>query len=1247
MLIKEYRICLPLTVDEYRIAQLYMIQKKSREESTGRDSGVEIIKNEPYDDGPGGKGQFTFKIYHVGNHLPAWLRGILPPSALRVEEEAWNAYPYTRTVYRVPFVDKLTLDIETYYFDDNGCQDDVFNLSKEEKDARLVDFIDIVQDIVPRTEYKSDEDPTLYVSHATGRGPLSPDWRDVYSRAQFLTHECHANRPTRTPDNRTAMNPLDPLPKRIMCAYKLCRVGFRYWGMQKRVEQFIHDSALRKTMVRAHRQVWTWQDEWYGLTIEEIRRLEQETAHALASKMVEVTPDFRRPPVISENGSDPIWFHMDESPHSSDRAHEPMSNCVPTSSSSLSAVQDDPEGKNVWWTLKTLETHGPDTSDYEPYNIDDDTASFVSCQSAMSVQSRHMSATISSMDGPNAFSETKGLISILASQTTTNNVQPSSFDKLVLILVVHGGCLVDAGDDLAMKRSDVDTLRKTMSEVIANHYPILRNRIAIELVPCFSGLSDTFHSLARLKTTPIDPKLPVEVQLTRDLMPLGCIPLFLATSANYPQMIRELASRLNACYIEFLHSPEGIGFKGSVCLVADSVGAILTYDLLNTLGSQTIATVNSHSAIGVSAVDAGARRWREPLSVFGSFPSGTTHQDAILDLDAHFQVPTTEIASSEFSSPIDPGFQLNFTVSTFFMLGSPVGLLLALRQRGRRRAAEHNESTPAVDPGLQIAAGQVYNLFHSTDPCGFRLEPLLHTQFEQIGPILIPQYVRYPLGDSQPTSLVATMVRNAKSFVSSKPTTAPDGNHTCCVTVPSTHNQELDSITLLALDELKIVRRHWWGQHRIDYNVHCPHGLRSILAPAWPPIFHASYWESRDVIAFILRQLLSALGLSLPETSYSVDMDDEVAVAGLANVSLSPVTSRRLRSNSMCNDSTCDSSTLNSPITGDHGHFAHRFRLKRQGSELVKNVKSNHRANDVIVLEGSPQVISARFIFGLLDLLSLSNEKITIQARSYGGQWVHLGTDITDSSGRIRFRVPDHRRFGIGLHPIMLTAESDPKHPIELTLAVVSPQTESVVFSIDGSFAASLSIMGKDPKVRPGAVDVARHWQGLGYILIYLSARPDMQQRRVTSWLANHNFPQGICLFVDGISADPLRQKGHLLKSICDQVQLHIHCAYGSGKDVHLYRSFNIPPQRIFTVGRISRGQAMHCVPITRGYAYHLMSLIGGHPASVQASKPVILPVPCPPFDLSTFRTSSVVPTHRSLSRASGSCKYPNISWTK
>lgn len=40
-------------------------------------------------------------------------------------------------------------------------------------------------------------------------------------------------------------------------------------------------------MVRAHRQAWCWQDEWYGLTIEDIRQLEKEAQLMLAQKMAQ------------------------------------------------------------------------------------------------------------------------------------------------------------------------------------------------------------------------------------------------------------------------------------------------------------------------------------------------------------------------------------------------------------------------------------------------------------------------------------------------------------------------------------------------------------------------------------------------------------------------------------------------------------------------------------------------------------------------------------------------------------------------------------------------------------------------------------------------------------------------------------------------------------------------------------------------------------------------------------------------
>jgi hypothetical protein len=48
---------------------------------------------------------------------------------------------------------------------------------------------------------------------------------------------------------------------------------------------FINSIALRKTILRAHRQAWCWQDEYQGLTLADIRRLEDETQHELNKRM--------------------------------------------------------------------------------------------------------------------------------------------------------------------------------------------------------------------------------------------------------------------------------------------------------------------------------------------------------------------------------------------------------------------------------------------------------------------------------------------------------------------------------------------------------------------------------------------------------------------------------------------------------------------------------------------------------------------------------------------------------------------------------------------------------------------------------------------------------------------------------------------------------------------------------------------------------------------------------------------------
>uniref|UniRef100_A0A667ICI3 Phosphatidylinositol transfer protein membrane associated 2 n=1 Tax=Lynx canadensis TaxID=61383 RepID=A0A667ICI3_LYNCA len=296
MIIKEYRIPLPMTVEEYRIAQLYMIQKKSRNETYGQGSGVEILENRPYTDGPGGSGQYTHKVYHVGMHIPSWFRSILPKAALRVVEESWNAYPYTRTRFTCPFVEKFSIDIETFYKTDAGENPNVFSLSPVEKSQLTIDFIDIVKDPVPPSEYKTEEDPKLFHSIKTQRGPLSDNWIEEYKQQVFP----------------------------IMCAYKLCKVEFRYWGMQSKIERFIHDTGLRKVMVRAHRQAWCWQDEWYGLNMENIRELEKEAQLMLSRKMARFNEDDEEAVQLAKDEAIQVQVAGEPAQPSSSSSGEPL-----------------------------------------------------------------------------------------------------------------------------------------------------------------------------------------------------------------------------------------------------------------------------------------------------------------------------------------------------------------------------------------------------------------------------------------------------------------------------------------------------------------------------------------------------------------------------------------------------------------------------------------------------------------------------------------------------------------------------------------------------------------------------------------------------------------------------------------------------------------------------------------------------------------------------------------------------------
>ena len=250
--IKEYRITLPVSVEEYQVAQLYAVAEASKNE-TGGGEGIEVIANDPYSGHEKyGSGQYTHKIFHLASKVPAFVRLLAPTGSLEIHEKAWNAYPFCRTEYSNPYMgDNFFILIDTWHKKGKGEVENVHGLKGEELDKRDIEIINIADNkLVSPSDYKECEDPSKFKSEKTGRGPLCSETWQMTESYPYMT------------------------------CYKLYRVKFKWWGLQNKVESVIF-RAVRRLLTNFHRQLFCWIDKWFGMTMDDIRQLEEKTKEDL------------------------------------------------------------------------------------------------------------------------------------------------------------------------------------------------------------------------------------------------------------------------------------------------------------------------------------------------------------------------------------------------------------------------------------------------------------------------------------------------------------------------------------------------------------------------------------------------------------------------------------------------------------------------------------------------------------------------------------------------------------------------------------------------------------------------------------------------------------------------------------------------------------------------------------------------------------------------------------------------------
>ena len=266
----------------------------------------------------------------------------------------------------------------------------------------------------------------------------------------------------------------------------------------------------------------------------------------------------------------------------------------------------------------------------------------------------------------------------------------------VLILIIHGGSVLDGPLEPSVRKSDVTTFRGAFETIIRNHYPGLLGQVVIKCVPCPAICTEALAVLSSLSPYSFDviPSLnnvgKEDFVVSNDRLPIGTIPIFATSSPEYHTSVNKMVTNANQVFTDFLHSEEGLGFCGQVVLIGDSMGAILAYDALcrDIKRSSSEGSVNEDQSSRNRSQSGESSRPSSPKVVTTIDPEGHPHHhvrgsggSGHLSIrgskdynSSHASSGSTNVCTDEVKIRFD------FDVSDFFAFGSPLGMLLAYRK---------------------------------------------------------------------------------------------------------------------------------------------------------------------------------------------------------------------------------------------------------------------------------------------------------------------------------------------------------------------------------------------------------------------------------------------------------------------------------------------------------------------------------------------------------------------------------------
>ncbi|KAL4237730.1 Phospholipase ddhd1 [Mactra antiquata] len=282
-----------------------------------------------------------------------------------------------------------------------------------------------------------------------------------------------------------------------------------------------------------------------------------------------------------------------------------------------------------------------------------------------------------------------------------------------LVFVVHGiGQKMDTGH---IVRCCLD-MRDRMDYVKAKLFPTFERQELerAEFLPV------EWRSSLKLDGDTVESLTPQRMRGVRIMLNASAMDILYYTSPLYRSEInRSLENELNRLYDMFCErhpyfEPNG----GKVSVIAHSLGAVITYDIITGWSPMTLYDQFVSSVIDDEREQAGSSS--EVHSELDKAKKRVMELEKMLT-DIHDKQHTS-------ASP------LKFNVENLFCLGSPLGVFLALRGIRPQGKGTIDHILP------KGACNRLFNIYHPADPVAYRLEPLILKHYATVTPLVIHKY---------------------------------------------------------------------------------------------------------------------------------------------------------------------------------------------------------------------------------------------------------------------------------------------------------------------------------------------------------------------------------------------------------------------------------------------------------------------------------------------------------------------------